>query len=76
MFVGLVMCWLAVCRKWPHLLIESTTFVDIQVKEPSPDSLTKRTKTYLPPRFMSVKEAANQLLSAISSKSSEGIYGI
>lgn len=45
--------------------ISACTFADIQVKEPDPESLTKKVKTYLPPRFMSVKEAATQLMELV-----------
>lgn len=37
-------------------------FIDIRVKEPTLESLTKKRKEYQPPRFMSVSEAAEQLL--------------
>jgi diphthine synthase len=41
---------------------------DIRVKEPTLESLTKKRKEYQPPRFMSVSEAAGQLLEIISRK--------
>lgn len=41
--------------------------LDIQVKEPTPDSLMKKDKAYLPPRFMSVKEGTEQLLELVQS---------
>ena len=45
---------------------------DIQVKEPTPDSLTKKQKSYLPPRFMSVSEAAKQLLTLVQNGKTRG----
>jgi hypothetical protein len=41
---------------------------DIRVKEPTLESLTKKKKEYQPPRFMSVREAAGQLLEIIRRK--------
>lgn len=43
-------------------------FIDIRVKEPTLESLTKKRKEYQPPRFMSVSEAAEQLLDIIRRK--------
>jgi len=43
-------------------------FIDIRVKEPTLESLTKKTKEYQPPRFMSVSEAAEQLLEIVRRK--------
>jgi hypothetical protein len=43
-------------------------FIDIRVKEPTFESLTKKRKEYQPPRFMSVNEAAEQLLEIIRRK--------
>lgn len=42
--------------------------LDIRVKEPTLESLTKKRKEYQPPRFMSVSEAAEQLLEIIGRK--------
>lgn len=42
--------------------------LDIKVKEPTLESLVKKKKEYMPPRFMSVNEAAQQLLEIIKSK--------
>jgi diphthine synthase len=42
--------------------------IDIHVKEPTLESLTKKKKEYQPPRFMSVSEAAVQLLEIIRRK--------
>lgn len=56
------------------LLLKSSLFLDIQVKEPTPESIIKKMKTYLPPRFMSVKEAASQLLELVLSGATEGLF--
>ncbi|XP_055373911.1 diphthine methyl ester synthase [Condylostylus longicornis] len=42
--------------------------LDIKVKEPTLESLTKKKKEYMPPRFMTVAEASKQLLAIIESK--------
>lgn len=42
--------------------------LDIKVKEPTLESLMKSKKEYMPPRFMSVKEAAIQLIEIIKNK--------
>ncbi|XP_050295679.1 diphthine methyl ester synthase [Anthonomus grandis grandis] len=39
--------------------------LDIKVKEPSLESLVKKKKEYMPPKFMTVSEAARQLLQII-----------
>lgn len=53
-----------------------TNFVDIKVKEPTLESLTKKKKEYMPPRFMSVSEASQQLLEVIKKLSeTENISG-
>lgn len=41
---------------------------DIKVKEPTEESLTKKIKVYMEPRFMSVSQACQQLLEIIKSK--------
>jgi hypothetical protein len=41
---------------------------DIRIKEPTLESLTKKKKEYQPPHFMSVREAAGQLLEIIRRK--------
>lgn len=48
-------------------------FADIRVKEPTIKSLTKKKKEYEPPRFMSVSEAADQLVKILEQKRVEGI---
>jgi len=44
--------------------------LDIKVKEPTPESLMRKRKEYMPPRFMTVAEAAHQLLSIVEKKDS------
>ncbi|XP_058064875.1 diphthine methyl ester synthase [Anopheles bellator] len=39
--------------------------LDIKVKEPTLESLMKKKREYMPPRFMSVSEAATQLLEVV-----------
>ncbi|XP_037030774.1 diphthine methyl ester synthase [Bradysia coprophila] len=47
--------------------------LDIRVKEPTLESIMKKKKEYQPPRFMSVAEAADQLLQIVKKKRDEGI---
>lgn len=42
--------------------------LDIKVKEPTPESLMRRRKEYQPPRFMTVAEAAQQLMTIVEKK--------
>lgn len=42
--------------------------LDIKVKEPTPESLMRRRKEYQPPRFMSVAEATQQLMTIVEKK--------
>lgn len=46
--------------------------LDIKVKEPTLESMTRKKKEYMPPRFMSVAEAAEQLYEIIENKKREG----
>lgn len=46
--------------------------LDIKVKEPTLESLTKKKKEYMPPRFMSVNEACEQLLKIIERRGGQG----
>ncbi|CAH0383997.1 unnamed protein product [Bemisia tabaci] len=48
--------------------LHTLCLLDIQVKEPTLESLTKKVKQYLPPRFMSTSEAAKQILQIIDKK--------
>lgn len=49
---------------------------DIKVKEPTEDSLIKKVRQYMDPKFMSVKEAASQLVQIIENNPDKGIYCI
>ncbi|XP_044747349.1 diphthine methyl ester synthase [Coccinella septempunctata] len=42
--------------------LHTLCLLDIKVKEPTLESLTKKKREYMPPLFMSVKEASRQLL--------------
>lgn len=50
---------------------------DIKVKEPTEESLTKKVRQYMDPKFMSVKDAARQLVEIIANKNNDkqGISG-
>lgn len=48
-------------------------FLDIRVKEPTLESLTKKKREYEPPRFMSVNVAAQQIINIINSRTETGI---
>ncbi|XP_054259209.1 diphthine methyl ester synthase [Macrosteles quadrilineatus] len=50
--------------------LHTLCLLDIRVKEPTVESLMKKKREYEPPRFMSVSEAAIQLLQIISSRGS------
>lgn len=50
--------------------------LDIRVKEPTLESLMKKKREYQPPRFMSVSEAAQQLLDIVKKRRTEGISDI
>ncbi|CAH1399335.1 unnamed protein product [Nezara viridula] len=45
--------------------LHTLCLLDIKVKEPTPESLTKKKKEYLPPMFMTVKEASQQLMEIV-----------
>lgn len=47
-------------------------FLDIKVKEPTDESLTKKVRQYMDPKFMSVKEAAMQLVKIIENNPRTG----
>jgi diphthamide biosynthesis methyltransferase len=53
-------------------VLYNNLFLDIQVKEPTPESITKKVKQYLPPRFMSVAQACGQLLNITESDKNNG----
>ncbi|CAK1550540.1 unnamed protein product [Leptosia nina] len=48
--------------------LHTLCLLDIKVKEPTEESLTKKVRQYMPPKFMSVKEAASQLLGIIKNR--------
>lgn len=48
-------------------------FSDIKVKEPTEESLTKKVRQYMDPKFMSVKEAACQLIQIIENNPDSGV---
>jgi len=52
--------------------LHTLCLLDIKVKEPTLESLTRKKKEYMPPKFMSVSEAADQLLQIIQSKRDAG----
>lgn len=45
--------------------LHTLCLLDIKVKEPTMESITKKKKEYMPSRFMSVSEAAVQLLEIV-----------
>ncbi|CAG9764817.1 unnamed protein product [Ceutorhynchus assimilis] len=48
--------------------VHTLCLLDIKVKEPTLESLVKKKKEYMPPKFMSVSEAAQQLLQIIKKR--------
>ncbi|XP_043271919.1 diphthine methyl ester synthase [Venturia canescens] len=48
--------------------LHTLCLLDIKVKEPTLESLCKKKKEYMPPKFMSVSEAADQLTHIIDKK--------
>lgn len=53
--------------------LHTLCLLDIKVKEPTLESITKKKKEYMPPRFMTVSEAANQLIDVLNEKAKETI---
>lgn len=53
--------------------LHTLCLLDIKVKEPTLESLTKKKKEYEPPRFMKTSEAADQLLAIITKLRTEGV---
>lgn len=51
--------------------LHTLCLLDIKVKEPTLESLTKKKREYMPPMFMSVAEASQQLLAIIGNRSNE-----
>lgn len=56
--------------------LHTLCLLDIKVKEPTFESMTKKKKEYMPPKFMSVSEAADQLLQIVDKKKAEGIQDL
>ncbi|XP_077261042.1 diphthine methyl ester synthase [Temnothorax americanus] len=52
--------------------LHTLCLLDIKVKEPTSESIAKRKKEYMPPRFMSVDEAASQLIAILDDKIQDG----
>ncbi|RZF35677.1 hypothetical protein LSTR_LSTR014370 [Laodelphax striatellus] len=50
--------------------LHTLCLLDIKVKEPTLESLTRKKREYEPPRFMTVNQAASQLLQIIEQKQS------
>lgn len=61
------------CRQ--HSINNAFCFIitDIKVKEPTEESLTKKIRQYMDPKFMSVQEAAVQLVQIIESNPNSGM---
>ncbi|KAJ2953325.1 hypothetical protein O0L34_g913 [Tuta absoluta] len=53
--------------------LHTLCLLDIKVKEPTEESLTKKVRQYMDPKFMSVKEAAAQLVQIIERKPESGL---
>ncbi|XP_076638276.1 diphthine methyl ester synthase [Colletes latitarsis] len=51
--------------------LHTLCLLDIKVKEPTPETITKKKKEYMQPRFMSVSEAASQLIETFQEKAKE-----
>lgn len=52
--------------------LHTLCLLDIKVKEPTLESLMKKKREYMPPKFMSVSEAADQLLQIVAMKREQG----
>lgn len=55
--------------------LHTLCLLDIKVKEPTPESLTKKKKEYLPPMFMTVTEASKQLMEIITNSDGSVVGG-
>lgn len=51
--------------------LHTLCLLDIKVKEPTLESIAKKKRQYMPPKFMSVAEAATQLLAIIQNKKTQ-----
>uniref|UniRef100_A0A182W388 diphthine methyl ester synthase n=1 Tax=Anopheles minimus TaxID=112268 RepID=A0A182W388_9DIPT len=56
--------------------LHTLCLLDIKVKEPTLESLMKKKREYMPPRFMSVSEAAGQLLEIVANRQAGEADGI
>lgn len=52
--------------------LHTLCLLDIKIKEPTLESILKKKKEYMPSRFMSVNEAANQLIAILDNKIQDG----
>lgn len=52
--------------------LHTLCLLDIKVKEPTLESILKKKREYMPPRFMSINEAANQLIAILDNKIQDG----
>ncbi|XP_066906909.1 diphthine methyl ester synthase isoform X2 [Halyomorpha halys] len=55
--------------------LHTLCLLDIKVKEPTPESITKKKKEYLPPMFMTASEASRQLMEIVKNSNSSVIDG-
>ncbi|KYN34487.1 Diphthine synthase, partial [Trachymyrmex septentrionalis] len=55
-----------------HRGLHTLCLLDIKVKEPTLESIMKKKKEYMPPQFMSVNEAASQLIAILDNKIQDG----
>ncbi|XP_029167473.1 diphthine methyl ester synthase [Nylanderia fulva] len=55
-----------------HRGLHTLCLLDIKVKEPTLESILKKKKEYMPSRFMSINEAANQLIAILDNKIRDG----
>ncbi|XP_063991674.1 diphthine methyl ester synthase [Diachasmimorpha longicaudata] len=52
--------------------LHTLCLLDIKVKEPTLESLMRKKKEYMPPKFMSVAEASDQLIRVLDKRKEEG----
>lgn len=52
--------------------LHTLCLLDIKVKEPTLESILKKNKDYMPPKYMSVNEAASQLIEILNKKIQDG----
>ena len=52
--------------------LHTLCLLDIKIKEPTLESIMKKKKEYMPPKFMSVNEAASQLIAILDNKIQDG----